>query len=471
MATAATAILVAAFPKRRSKGVIPRGHPALGVGATVDSGSVIGARRKWFRVAVTERRVGRDGELKQQIGLGEEMLRHEHLGNGQRTHSEVPCSVHLREHDGRDAVSLQSSRNQPRLDLAAHLAHDSPLKRLINLVQLNFTKIRLAPWAGVNIFGDSVQTIRALDHAAKIPKSTEPGRSRKWNWYFQRFMKQQTISNLASPTGRAVYQNLWHDLVIERRDAVVPSLARLWRTASFGTEVRIVSTDETFAVSHRLGLRQGTRLFMEEVVVRHYYNNVQALVYLGAVILLVFLGLRFAGILSEEVALIGIGVEAIMLLLLFTVLFYAPEESVEVNGLAIADPSDPVDGGAESEREDNREIVGEVLREIEEIGSTYASLAMKMEALMKSQDENLKELARRVSAIQGLNLLESHAERLETTNTLLAQLVGAIEGMNGRIDMMFGKEIEFHVRREIEAMVQRGTTGTPPANRSEGGAG
>ena len=46
---------------------------------------------------------------------------------------------------------------------------------------------------------------------------------------------------------------------------------------------------------------------MEEVIVRHYFNNIQALVYLGAVLLLTSLGLRFAGLLSERIALIGIG--------------------------------------------------------------------------------------------------------------------------------------------------------------------
>lgn len=278
-------------------------------------------------------------------------------------------------------------------------------------------------------------------------------------------MKQQTISNLASPSGRAIYQQLWNDLIAERREAVIPSLLKLWKTASFGTEVRILASDETFTISHRLGARQGTRLFMEEVIVRHYYNNVQALVYLGAVVLLVFLGLRFAGVFSEEVALIGIGVEAIMLLLLFTVLFYAPEEAVDLNGVTVPTAEEAV--SRDESTEERLDMVREVLKEIEEIGSTYASLAMKLEGLSRSQDENLKELARRVSAIQGLNLLESHAERLETTNSLLAQLVGAIEGINSRIELMFGKEIEFHVRRQIEAMVQRGTgvatsTGDPP---------
>jgi len=265
-------------------------------------------------------------------------------------------------------------------------------------------------------------------------------------------MKHQTISNLATPTGRAVYQHLWRDMIVDRRSAILPSLASLWRTAAFGSEVQLVTSDEQYAVAHPLGLRQGTRLFMEEVVVRHYYNNVQALVYLGAVILLVFLGLRFAGILSEEVALIGIGVEAFMLLMLFTVLFYAPEESVvEDPGIA------PLADEERQEDEGNLEVLREVLKELESIGGSYASVGLKLEGLARSQDENLKELARRVASIQGLNLLESHAERLETTNSLLEQLVGAIDAMNSRIDMLFGKEIEFHVRRHIESMVARGS--------------
>jgi len=276
-------------------------------------------------------------------------------------------------------------------------------------------------------------------------------------WYLQHRMKQHTISNLASPSGRAIYQQLWHDLLVVRRSAIIPALVRLWRTASFASDLQLVASDESYSVTHPLGVRQGTRLFMEEVVVRHYYNNVQALVYLGAVILLLFLGLRFAGILSEEVALIGIGVESVMLLLLFMVLFYAPEESGLVSDI---ESNDGTAAGTSTIEDADRVVIREVLREIEEIGSTYASLGLKIESLARSQDESLRELSRRVSAIQGLNLLESHAERLETTNSLLEQLVGAIEGMNQRIEMLFGKEIEYHVRRHIEAMVARETDAT-----------
>lgn len=270
-------------------------------------------------------------------------------------------------------------------------------------------------------------------------------------------MNQRTISNLATAAGRAAYQEYWHDLTIEQRGAVLPALLTLWRKAAFGSEIHISASDTAYRIGHPLGPRAGTRIFMEEVVVRHYFNNVQALVYFGAVILLVFLGLRFAGLLSERVALIGLGIEAFMLLMLFMVLFYAPEDQPA---------APPAEGTGEDtaaridEASEDREVIREVLQELEDIGSSYAGLGMRLEQSAKAQEEGLRELSQRVAAIQGLNLLESHAERLETTNTLLAQLVGSIEAMNHRIDMLFGKELEFYVRKEFERIVGR----TPDEN-------
>ena len=275
-------------------------------------------------------------------------------------------------------------------------------------------------------------------------------------------MNQQTLSNLATPAGRTAYQELWHDLIVHQRRAVVPALWQLWRTAAYGQEMRMTASDNAYRIGHPLGARVGTRVFMEEIVVRHYFNNVQALVYFGAVVLLVFLGLRFAGLVSETASLVGVAVEAFMLLMLFTVLFYAPEE-VHHSALATADPTD-----ATSDADEDREVIREVLKEIEEIGSSYASLAMRLEQTSRNQDDSLRELSQRVSAIKGLNLLESHAERLETTNTLLAQLTSSIEAMNRRIDMLFGKEIEYHVRQELQRLVNRDVNGDASGGDSGG---
>lgn len=271
-------------------------------------------------------------------------------------------------------------------------------------------------------------------------------------------MNQQTLSNLATPAGRAAYQELWHDLIVHQRRAVIPALWQLWRMAAFGHEMRMTASDNAFRIGQRLGPRVGTRVFMEEIIVRHYFNNVQALVYFGAVILLVFLGLRFAGLMSETASLVGVAIEALMLLILFAVLFYAPEEESPA-AIAIGD-----EGAADVE--DDREVIREVLKEIEEIGSSYASLAMRLEQSSRSQDEAMRELSEKVSAIKGLNLLESHAERLETTNTLLAQLTESIESMNRRIDLLFGKEIEYHVRQELQKLVGRDVSNGETAART-----
>jgi hypothetical protein len=123
--------------------------------------------------------------------------------------------------------------------------------------------------------------------------------------------------------------------------------------------------------------------------------------------------------------------------------------------------------------DDDRTVLREVLHEVEDIGGNYASLGLKLEQLARSQEESMRQLTEKVGAIQGLNLLESHAERLETTNTLLAQLTSSIESMNRRIDMLFGKEIEFYVRQELERLVSRDTNGEgaphKPTERSDAG--
>jgi hypothetical protein len=281
-------------------------------------------------------------------------------------------------------------------------------------------------------------------------------------------MNQQTLSNLATPAGRAAYQELWHDLIVHQRRAVLAGLWQLWRTAAFGQEMRMTASDNAYRIGHPLGPRVGTRVFMEEIIVRHYFNNVQALVYFGAVILLVFLGLRFAGLMSETVSLVGVGIEAMMLLVLFTVLFYAPEDEMPAYTVGVAPEPQ---AAAVGEEESDREIIRDVLRVIEEIGTSYASVAMRLEQSAHGQDAALRELAERVSAIQGLNLLESHAERLETTNALLAQLTSSIEAMNRRIDLLFGKEIEYHVRQELQRLVGRDVNGesTAPETRTPGG--
>lgn len=268
-------------------------------------------------------------------------------------------------------------------------------------------------------------------------------------------MKSLSVSNLATPEGRGAYQKYWHDLVVEQQSLVLPSLFRLWRTAVRGTSFNVSTAGESYRIAHPLGMRLGTRIFMEEIVVRHYFNNVQALVYLGAVLLLIFLALRFANLLSEQVALIGIGIEVIMLLMLFAVLFYTPEEDIATQETLLSESSTQQSQEAKAEE---LQVIKEVLEELEDIGGTYASLGSKLETLAQKQEAGIQELNQRVEQIRGLELLESHAERLETTNTLLEQLVQTMSGMNQKVEILLGKEIEYLVRRELERRISNSFT-------------
>lgn len=275
-------------------------------------------------------------------------------------------------------------------------------------------------------------------------------------------MKNYTISNLAAPEGRVAFQKYWYDLIVEQQSIVLTSLFRLWRTAVRGSSFNISSAGESYRIAHPLGLRMGTRVFMEEVIVRHYFNNVQALVYLGAVLLLIFLALRFAGLLTERVALIGIGIEVVMLLMLFIVLFYAPDDEIS----AAQQENREEEKKQSSDVGEDVHVIREVLEELEDIGGTYASLGLKLEDLAKSHEAGLRELNERVDRIRGLDLLESHAERLETTNELLRRLVDTMQGMNEKVELLLGKELEYLVRRELERRVsgsvgQQMPTGQP----------
>ena len=258
-------------------------------------------------------------------------------------------------------------------------------------------------------------------------------------------MSTQRLANLNTVEGRGAYRRYWHDLVIDQGNMVLPSLIRLWQTAVRATSFDLASTGERFEVVHPLGLRGGTRIFMEEVVVRQYFNNIQALVYLGAVLLLISLGLRFAGLLSEKIALIGIGIEVLMLLMLFVALFYTPEEypTVEVPGSTATSPD------RNAEQDLAVRTIHEVLEELEEIGGSYAALGMRIEKLATTQNESIESLTDHVAKIRGLESLERHAESLDRMNQLLATLVGSIDDMNRRIDTLTGAEIEHHVRKEL----------------------
>ena len=135
-----------------------------------------------------------------------------------------------------------------------------------------------------------------------------------------------------------------------------------------------------------------------------------------------------------------------MLLLLFIVLFYTPDEESQATAEAIeASTREKSESSG-----DEVTVIREVLDELEDIGGTYATLGARLEQITRQQQESLQELNERVARIQGLEQLEYHSAKLERTNDLLDRLVGSMERLNERVDLLIGKDLEFHVRKELE---------------------
>jgi hypothetical protein len=72
--------------------------------------------------------------------------------------------------------------------------------------------------------------------------------------------------------------------------------------------------------------RYGKKIWMESIVVPFYANNIQSMVYFGAIVLLIFVALRMLDLIGKDLSTFGMAIEALMLFFLAYILFYTPEE-------------------------------------------------------------------------------------------------------------------------------------------------
>ena len=95
----------------------------------------------------------------------------------------------------------------------------------------------------------------------------------------------------------------------------------------YGRTLYLAEANYPIAIEHGLGLRVGTRVWMEEIIYKHFRRHDSSLRVLRCGCVVVVVGMRFADIINERTALIGIGFEALMLFVLFIMMFYTPEEA------------------------------------------------------------------------------------------------------------------------------------------------
>jgi hypothetical protein len=187
---------------------------------------------------------------------------------------------------------------------------------------------------------------------------------------------------------------------------------------------------------------------MQEIINRHFYAPVNAIVYLGAALLLLAVGLNRTRVIETPALVVtGIVVEAFLLILLFTVMFFTP----------------PDDGDAEipSSHHGQSTMSDDLLRELGEIGRDYAAMAVQLESIAESladvvdrQDKMLGMLQDSVqAALDAVAPNPALTTAMQQTSAVLQQFAENVAALTERFQTVERQEVERLVRAELATLI------------------
>ncbi len=257
------------------------------------------------------------------------------------------------------------------------------------------------------------------------------------------------IQTLSTLRGRLVLRDIVRELRYEKQVSSITTLLTCWRLCCFEREVYRYSKRQV-TVIHKLGLFRGTSLWLQEVVNRFYFSTINSLVYLGAAILLVVIsGYRFTDRVDTKLVIAGVGLEALMLVILFVVMFFSPSDDIDMEDVA-------------AETEDSSEM-RELIGEIGDIATDYASAGVRLESIAVAladvtarQDELLgavNDVARAVSF--AANPQPEFIETMRQTNLTLQAFHLNVQALVEATHTLRREEIQRAVRVEVERMLEQ----------------
>ena len=164
--------------------------------------------------------------------------------------------------------------------------------------------------------------------------------------------------------------------------------------------------------------------------------------------LLVLIGVRrFSDNISDEMVIGGVAFEAMMLMFIFFVMLFTPNE--------LTDLEDKPEGNSEVEK------IEELILEIGEIATDFANASVQMEKInenLESLVSNQKDLiigmnsiARSVSDAVAPNPLM--IESMKSTNLILNEFHNTIDNLNKSAQRLQIEEVENTVRKELEKIL------------------
>lgn len=259
-------------------------------------------------------------------------------------------------------------------------------------------------------------------------------------------MKQ--IETLSSLEGRALLWSIYQELRFEKQLSSLSTLLLLWRIATNEREIfKYVNQEVT--VIHPLGIFGGTSLWMEEIVNRFYFSTINSFVYLGAAILLLLVGMRrFTENFNDTYVIIGVGFESLMLIFMFVVMLFSP-------------PDEGTQAPGQNGSGENENSVTDLIIEVGEIATDFATVVVNLENLSESLKEILYSQNQLITSVN--KLAESNAmavspnpqllETMKNTNEALLEFKNSVNNLNIAAEALKREEIEIAVRKEVERIL------------------
>lgn len=253
------------------------------------------------------------------------------------------------------------------------------------------------------------------------------------------------IESIATLEGRSLLRQIYETLRYEYNRNSITILFITWRIATIEKETAPLVQDYDYHIKNTLGIFRGTGVWLQEIVNRYYSPQVNALVYFGAALLLIIIGLnRFIGIPSSFV-IAGIVIEASLLFLLFIVLLFTP---VEIPNMTPAGEQLPT----------TDQLLQDLIRDIGEISSDYAKLVQKLDEITtnlssiayyhQQNQQTLEDLTRSLQ-----NFLPHSPEFLESlqkTTEALGDLRLEIARLKESTEQLQIENVRNLVRKELE---------------------
>lgn len=254
------------------------------------------------------------------------------------------------------------------------------------------------------------------------------------------------IDNFGSIEGRELLRNVFKDLRYEKQRSAFESLFATWRLATSEIDFEKL-VKEDIQVMHSLGFWKGTSIWLEEIVNRFYFTTINSFVYFGAAILLVLVGVRrFSDHVSDDVVIAGIIFEAILLIFMFFVMLFTPNDDIS-------------DYTKNEELESKQELlneVGEISRDFAAATLQLEKLSDKISNLIDLQNEALSQISAISKSFVDLSMPNPQLVNImKETNQNLSDFNERIKSLSKSIEELKQEQITLAIRKELEQLLAK----------------